>query len=254
MMAKRVSRFPLLLAALAFLTYVGAITWHNEAYKSTWRTEQSGSLLVATSYLFYGSPFGSIAAEQWNYVLKYVAFRSASQEKHADELLKFSANHNRSAKPNTIGRMTTAGVVTQFPLPVSFSFPRTITSGADGTLWFTEYEDGGKIVRITTAGVITEFATPTRNSQPLGITMGPDGALWFTEYAGNNIGRLCPSSMDSSGDCKGDKAAERAAWHEITEYAIPTSTSTPTFIAAGPDGALWFSEESSGKIGRITTA
>lgn len=43
----------------------------------------------------------------------------------------------------------------------------------------------------------------------------------------------------------------------ITEYPIPTASSYPYGIVAGPDGALWFTEVSSipgtGKIGRITT-
>jgi len=39
----------------------------------------------------------------------------------------------------------------------------------------------------------------------------------------------------------------------ITEYAIPTTQSVPGGITAGPDGAVWFSEEFANKIGRITT-
>src|SRR5215203_2454606 len=36
-----------------------------------------------------------------------------------------------------IGRITTAGVITEFPLPTAGS-PRGITTGPDGALWFTE--------------------------------------------------------------------------------------------------------------------
>ncbi len=39
----------------------------------------------------------------------------------------------------------------------------------------------------------------------------------------------------------------------ISEYPVPTSSSQPAGIAAGPDGALWFSERGGNKIGRITT-
>jgi streptogramin lyase len=39
----------------------------------------------------------------------------------------------------------------------------------------------------------------------------------------------------------------------ITEFPIPTISSFPTGITAGPDGNLWFTESSVGKIGRITT-
>jgi virginiamycin B lyase len=37
----------------------------------------------------------------------------------------------------------------------------------------------------------------------------------------------------------------------IIEYAVPNA---PSFIATGPDGSLWFTEFSSGKIGRISTS
>jgi streptogramin lyase len=43
-----------------------------------------------------------------------------------------------------------------------------------------------------------------------------------------------------------------AAQQAITEYAVPTSSSTPVDIAAGPDGALWFTEASGNKIGRTS--
>ena len=47
------------------------------------------------------------------------------------------------------------------------------------------------------------------------------------------------------------------AWAQsvsFTEYPVPTAASTPEWITAGPDGALWFAEHSGHKIGRITTA
>jgi virginiamycin B lyase len=40
----------------------------------------------------------------------------------------------------------------------------------------------------------------------------------------------------------------------VTEFPIPTPQSRPTGIAAGSDGALWFTESSVSKIGRISTS
>jgi len=40
----------------------------------------------------------------------------------------------------------------------------------------------------------------------------------------------------------------------VTEYATPTANVNPVYIAAGPDGALWFTEFNNGKIGRLTTS
>ncbi|HSE62077.1 MAG TPA: hypothetical protein VLG15_00550 [Thermoanaerobaculia bacterium] len=133
---------------------------------------------------------------------------------------------------NSIGRITTTGVISRYPIPTS-GYPIGITAGPDGNLWFTEYAN--RIGRITTAGVITEFRIPTTDSLPVRITAGPDGNLWFTESRGNKIGRITTAGV-------------------ITEFPIPTAVSRPRGITVGPDGNLWFTEEAGNKIGRITTA
>jgi streptogramin lyase len=79
-----------------------------------------------------------------------------------------------------IGRITTAGVTTEYPVPTANSQPGGIVTGPDGALWFAE-DIGNKIGRITTAGTFTEYAVPTANSYPNWIAAGDDGALWFTE-------------------------------------------------------------------------
>ena len=47
-------------------------------------------------------------------------------------------------------------------------------------------------------------------------------------------------------------ASPAYAVKRITEYPIPTPSSVPEDIAAGPDGNLWFTESTGNKIGRIT--
>src|ERR1700694_2587995 len=45
-----------------------------------------------------------------------------------------------------------------------------------------------------------------------------------------------------------------AAWGVgISDFPLPAANSGPTGIVLGPDGALWFTEEATSKIGRITT-
>jgi virginiamycin B lyase len=134
---------------------------------------------------------------------------------------------------NIIGRITAAGVITEFPLSI-LSGSTGIATGPDGALWFTD-PGANQIGRITTAGVITKFQL-TGGGQPTGITAGPDGALWFTESYGNTIGRITIAGA-------------------ITEFPLPTSVFVPepTSITTGPDGALWFTEDNGNKIGRITT-
>ena len=140
--------------------------------------------------------------------------------------------------PASIGRITTAGVITaEYSVPAGGQL-LGITAGPDGALWFTEYQ-GNQIGRITTAGAITEYPVPTANSEPEAITPGPDGALWFTEYGGNKVGRITTAGV-------------------ITEYPVLSANSALTGIVTGPDGALWFTEvyggpERNGALGRITT-
>jgi virginiamycin B lyase len=49
-------------------------------------------------------------------------------------------------------------------------------------------------------------------------------------------------------------AAAAATSQTITQFELPHPNSSPTRIAAGPDGALWFVETGSSTIGRITTS
>jgi streptogramin lyase len=89
-----------------------------------------------------------------------------------------------------IGRITTAGAVTQFGAgKTAGGRPVGITIGPDGHLWFTD--SAGGIGRVTVAGVIVEFkAGISAGAHPAHITAGPDGNLWFTESSVNQIGRI----------------------------------------------------------------
>ena len=140
---------------------------------------------------------------------------------------------------NTIGRITPAGVVSTFPVPTAHVGPNQITAGADGNLWFTE--DAGGIGRITTAGVVTEFPVPTPNSFTNGITVGPDGNVWFTEY----------SAGFSSPGADGRKIGKITPAGDVTEIELLTAASGPSGITTGPDGNLWVTELSAGKIARV---
>src|SRR5580700_8622609 len=50
--------------------------------------------------------------------------------------------------------------------------------------------------------------------------------------------------------------AKQALAQTITEFPVPTPGSSPFVITAGPDGALWFTEQAGNNqnIGRITTS
>jgi virginiamycin B lyase len=131
-----------------------------------------------------------------------------------------------------IGRMTTTGAVTEFPV----TSPTTgvaaldqIVAGPDGRLWFTMPRDHA-IGAITTAGGFTPYLLPA-TVQPEGITVGPDGNLWFTDFF-NQVGRITPGG--------------------VANLYVATGPG-PSDITTGPDGALWFTEAGGNSIGRATT-
>ncbi len=144
--------------------------------------------------------------------------------------------------PRSIGRITRAGVIKEFPLadPIN-SNEEDLTAGPDGNMWFTDRGDTRAIGRVTPAGVITEF-TGTLNqldSMPNGITTGPDGNLWFTdEGSPGALGKVKPSQPT-----------------QITEFASGLQMhAVPDGIADGSDGNVWF-EDNYGlqrAIGRVT--
>jgi uncharacterized protein (TIGR03437 family) len=84
---------------------------------------------------------------------------------------------------NKIGRMTTAGELTEYAIPTANSEPAGITAGPDGALWFTESNVGSKIGR---AALISPAPTVTS------VRNGADGYLqtiqsnsWVTIYGSN---------------------------------------------------------------------
>ena len=138
----------------------------------------------------------------------------------------------RWAHGPAIGRITTSGVITDFPVPEFNVGASGIASGPDGNLWFTE-EEGSRIGVMTPEGVVTLFALPPGNRRLGDITVGPDGNLWFTQELPSRIGRVTPVGA-------------------VTLFDTPTVASAPVDIVSGPDGALWFTERDGNQIGRIT--
>lgn len=134
-----------------------------------------------------------------------------------------------------IGRLTTDGEVTLFPVPAGDAQLFDLAVGADGNVWFTEF--GGRVGRITPAGEVAMFPRGIPAPGPcdcLGgrIARGPDGNMWFTVPNGGWIGHVAPDG-------------------DYTIVAVTPGRGAPEDIAAGPDGAMWFTD-TAGNIGRIT--
>ncbi|MEI7682696.1 MAG: Ig-like domain-containing protein [Candidatus Saccharibacteria bacterium] len=133
-----------------------------------------------------------------------------------------------------IGKITTSGVVTEYPVTTIGTDKFSITAGPDNNLWFTE-GSANKIGKITTSGVVTEYSVPTASANPFRIIASSDGNLWFTEESASGIAKITTSGV-------------------ITEYVTPTSNSGPDGITLGPDGNIWFAERNTNNIAKVTPA
>jgi len=214
-----------------------------------------------------GNRIGRIAIDG---EIKYVALPTAECgptgiTTGADGMIYFTEH-----AANRIGRMTTGGTLTEFTLRDK-SGPAEIVTGHDGAVYFIE-DEAGRIGRISKDGAIREFVIPTEHPIPSAIANGPDASIYFAELGAAKIGKLkLDGSFDEypipHGTPLGLAAgADGNLWATIPkEHVIYRMTSggdfiayragdqiVPSFIAAMPDGYLYFTEPA-GKIGRINT-
>jgi virginiamycin B lyase len=185
-----------------------------------------------------------------------------------------------SANPaaNWIGRITTSGEFTRWPVDSSWSLG-TIAPGPDGNMWFcartAPYPPfSGLLGRVKPDGTIDVFSLPTAGFAPGSPTVGSDGRLWFTECSANEVcrvGALTISSgqfyeqalsgtvgeMTSGPDGnlwinQGSKLSRLTTQGNLAPFPLPTPNDAAGGIAVGSDGNLWFTEIDASKVGRMT--
>lgn len=133
-----------------------------------------------------------------------------------------------STNTRKVGKITPAGVVTEYNSLASGHHSADIVSGPDGNLWVA---DGTSVWRVTTQGVGTQISVPNGNIVR-GLAVGPGGKIWFTVQTSAVVGTIDPGSG------------------AVTEYSLPDEPAQR--IAAGPDGNLWITLYK--RIGRVTTS
>lgn len=137
-------------------------------------------------------------------------------------------------------RITPDGVQTPFPLPSGDGPPTAVAVGPDGNMWFAS--TGGFIGEFSATGAVTQYSIPTQGYESVvHLVIGSDGALWFTQdlsttpnYAGwvgiSTVGRI-------------------AANGAVTFYPLASGTGDARDVVLGPDGNLWFTENTDGQGG-----
>ena len=189
----------------------------------------------------------------------------------ADDSIWFAA-----AGGNRVGRIGKDGSLVQFELGDGHT-PVGVAVDADGNGWFTDQE-ANTIGRMTPDGELVEFPIPTaeqpaaghrarpgrqllvhrvrrqqdRPHHAAGIDHGVPDPDAVRRSAGHRRSAPTATSGSPSAAPTGSAASRRRAC--VTEFIVPTADTSPFGIAAGPDGNLYFTEYTGGRVARITTA
>lgn len=135
-----------------------------------------------------------------------------------------------------IGRVTTSGVVTEYPLPAGVALTsrnrRGLSFGPSDDLYFTTTTGLG---RMTTAGVFKGIINSgLTDYHPDSVAHGADGNLWTAECAANTLARVSPEGV-----------VTRAPAGTFPDYAC---VSGATRMA---DGSIWLFEWNTNRLGHV---
>jgi len=206
-----------------------------------------------------------------------VADVATSLAEGGDGAVWFTAGCPTFTSGCNIGRITTEGVITYYPVPNSAGATTlsSIVAGRDGALWFGL---PGQIVRMNTQGqVVSAYPLPNYDAQP-GSLAQAEGGIWFSETeldgSGRQIGFLAPLSASLAAE-----PSSFRPWDNITltgsgftpgetvnllysndlGKTLPPTTiadSTGSFVVSGQaapapfgDGSVSAFGQSSGKLG-----
>lgn len=126
-------------------------------------------------------------------------------------------------------KVTPTGTVTAYTPRTSGAYLGGITAGADGDMWFSEFNVAGisSMEKISTEGTNAVQYGVTGYAQYPGFAIqGPDKNVWFTSCAGRSINKITTAGA-------------------VTSFQ-PASMPQAWGLATGPDGAIWFSNLTNG--------
>ncbi len=142
---------------------------------------------------------------------------------------------------NTSHRMgripASGGKGVEYELPAPNVFTGVIAAASDGRIWYVD-PVVNKVGYMTGNGNVITYDAPRENGVPLspaGIAVAADNSAWVTSVGLNAVFRVDPGSG------------------AFTRYDIATPNAQPGFITPGPNGDLWFIMRAIDKVGRITT-
>jgi virginiamycin B lyase len=195
----------------------------------------------------------------------------------ADGNLWFTKPEGGGPTAAVLVRLAAGGTMTEFGGELPGFDPVEPVAGPDGNVWFLEASREGGIGRITPSGQISVFRTGfDKVAGTTGLLSGPGGALWFASQSPPLVGRVTtsgetqtfskclrytqpyfgPETLVAGSD--GNAWFTSIASRELPGISDPPSIGRitpggaitqiyggvnlePRWIAAGGDGAIWFS-------------
>jgi virginiamycin B lyase len=169
--------------------------------------------------------------------------------------------------PNIVGKMTTSGVFTKYPLG-AVGVVGVGVSGPDGAVWFPGMQvvndvAYGYVVRVAMDGSVSAFAiTSEVGSVPTGIVTGADGNLWVaahsdlystgeivkvttggqvTEYPTQSATSIARSTKNRLFfGTFGNQIGEISLTGNVRYINLPPNVLDAEMVALAPDGKEWF--------------
>ena len=119
---------------------------------------------------------------------------------------------------------------TEYSMERERDIPTAIAVSRDGAVWFTlDFADAIGVLR---DGRIERIRKGREAFEPLGLAVDRDGAAWYTDSPSRVISRV---SSDGA----------------MASFALSTPVAKLARLAAAPDGAVWFAEESAYSFTRL---
>jgi virginiamycin B lyase len=144
-----------------------------------------------------------------------------------------------------LAHVDAAGKLSEVPLSAEIEGRvRDIAAAPGGALWVTSKDE---VDRITTAGAVTKFPLPKQDGEAGSIAVAADGTVWVTAWARRR----------DHGPAHGKAYVVRVRHGGgMTSFKLPGPASArrqpPESIVAGPDGNIWVTDPSFGRVGRFT--
>jgi virginiamycin B lyase len=119
---------------------------------------------------------------------------------------------------------------TEYRMEETRDIPTAIAVAPDGAVWFTiDFADAIGILRDDR---IRRLPKGRESFEPLGLAVDRDGSAWYTDSPSRVISRISPDGA-------------------VASFSLATPVAKLARLAAAPDGAVWFAEESTYSFTRL---